>query len=355
GRIKGSVHILGLDTFEHHVYDLARHVGMVLQDPEAQLFASSVGAEVAFAAENLGLPRDQILEQRAWALEIVRLDGLEDRTPSQLSGGQKQRVAIASSLVVKPQIMVLDEPTSQLDPLGSEDVFSVLRQLNEELGLTIVLATHKGEQVACFADRVVVLDQGRIVAQGTPAEVFSQVSLLDRVHIQVPAVTRVEAAIPDCAAAGSLSVTMEESRQRLGRLVTDGMLSVCPDEDRQLLDSKPQERSPERPACIDLERVHYTYPNTETAALDGVSFRVTPGEFVGVIGQNGAGKTTLMKVILGLLRPSEGRVMVDGEDVSTTSPAKLARQIGLCSRIQTLSSLRSRPRRKWPLDPATAA
>lgn len=329
GRVKGSVHVLGVDTFEHHVYDLARHVGMVLQDPEAQLFASSVRSEVAFAAENLGLPYDQIVDQMDWALRTVRLAGLEDRTPSQLSGGQKQRLAIASSLVVRPEIMVLDEPTSQLDPLGSEEVFSVLRTLNEELGLTIVLATHKSEQVACFADRVIVLEQGRLVAQGAPRQVFAQVDLLDRIHVQVPAVTRVESTIPDCASGDGLSVTLEESRARLAGLVAEGKLRVCADRQAHVAGCEAESSRPDQPACVDVQDVRYTYPGTATPALDGVSFHVCPGEFVGVIGQNGAGKTTLVKVILGLLRPSEGRVLVEAEDVAETSPARLARRIGL--------------------------
>lgn len=328
GRLRGSVRVAGLDTFEHHVYDLAQSVGMVLQDPEVQLFASSVGAEVAFAAENLGEPRDRIIERGAWALETVRMEGLEERTPSQLSGGQKQRLVIASSLVVQPQVMVLDEPTSQLDPLGSEEVFSVLRELNENLGLTIVLATHKSEQVATFADRVVVLDEGRIVTQGTPKEVFSRVELLDRIHVQVPAVTRAESKLVDSAQC-ALSVTLEESRLRLADLVANEKLRTCSDRSGYDVAREPDEPRTRQVACIDMRDVSFTYAGTDALALDRVTFRVSPGEFIGVIGQNGAGKTTLMKVILGLLPPSGGRILVDGEDVSETTPARLARRVGL--------------------------
>ncbi|MBL7063408.1 MAG: ATP-binding cassette domain-containing protein [Anaerolineae bacterium] len=359
GRVKGRVRVLGMDTFEHHVYELAQIVGMVLQDPEAQLFTSSVRAEVAFAAENLGMERDEIIERVMWALKTVRLEGLEDRTPAQLSGGQKQRLSVASGLVVQPQLMVLDEPTSQLDPLGTEEVFSVLRTLNEELGLTIVLATHKSERVARFADRVVVLDEGSVVGEGTPAEVFSQVELLDRIHVQVPAVTRVECTISDCVwetlrisenPKGLKAVTLEESRACLSGLLADGSLCVTsssdfgelsravePCESPPQTDHELQVAQPEglpfglaqgKPR-IDVQDVRYAYPGMDVPALDGVSLRVWPGEFVGLIGQNGAGKTTLVKAILGLLRPSDGRVLVDGEDVAQTSPARLARRIGL--------------------------
>jgi energy-coupling factor transporter ATP-binding protein EcfA2 len=329
GRVRGRVKVMGLDTFEQHVYEMAQHVGMVLQDPEAQLFTSSVLSEVAFAAENLGYPRETILERVAWALGVVRLQELERRTPAQLSGGQKQRLSVASGLVVQPQLMVLDEPTSQLDPLGSREVFSVLRTLNKELGLTIVLATHKSEQVAAFADRVVVLAQGRLLGQGTPRQVFGQVDLLDRIHVQVPAVTRVEFTIPDCLSGDGLSTTLAEGRARLNALLAEGKLRVHMERRGHPKDPAAEKRRPDQPACIDVQDIRYTYPRTETPALDGVSFRVYPGEFVGLIGQNGAGKTTLMKIILGLLHPSKGRVLVGAEDVAQTSPARLARRIGL--------------------------
>ncbi len=324
GRIKGQVRVLGMDTFEHPVYELAQHVGIVLQDPEAQLFTSSVRSEVAFAAENLGMDRDEILRRVAWALETVRLSGLEDRPPTHLSGGQKQRLAIAASLVTRPQVLVLDEPTSQLDPLGTEEVFGVLRDLNRELGLTIVLATHKSEQAARYADRIVVLARGRVVAEGTPAKVFSQVELLDRVHVQVPAVTRVEHTLFGGASSAPLSVTLEASRARLTEMLARGRLRAR----RYEPPAEPDRRPVGRPV-IAVDDVRYVYPGTGRPALDGVNLRVWPGEFVGIVGQNGAGKTTLMKIVLGLLRPTSGEVWVNGEDAAQTSPARLARHVGL--------------------------
>ena len=192
GKVRGRTEVMGLDTRRHHVYELAQYVGMVLQDPEAQLFTSNVRSEAAFAAENLGVPREEMIERIEWALEVVRLQEFVKRAPSHLSGGQKQRLAIAAGLVMRPSVLVLDEPTSQLDPIGAQEVFSVLRDLNQDLGMTIVLSTHKSEHAARYADRIVILDQGQIVAQGTPKEVFPQVELLDRIYVQVPAVTRVE-------------------------------------------------------------------------------------------------------------------------------------------------------------------
>lgn len=327
GKLKGQVEVMGVDTFEHHVYEIAQNVGMVLQDPEAQLFSSNVRSEVAFAAENLGMPYDQMVEQVDWALQTVRLAGMGDRTPAQLSGGQKQRLSIASGLVVRPELLVLDEPTSQLDPLGTDEVFSVLKDLNQELGLTIVLATHKAEQVAKFADRVVVLDDGRIVAEGTPQEVFSQVELLDRICVPIPQVTQIDSGLDRESRDKLYSVTLDESLAKYTELLSKNKLSkslTVEFDVRETTDSQGIAIP-----SIRIQDVSFAYPDTEVMALDQVNLEVYPGEFVGVIGQNGAGKSTLMKTILGLLTPSQGKIFLEGEDVAQDTPAKIALKIGL--------------------------
>ena len=328
GKIKGRINVMGLDTFDHHVYDLAQRVGMVLQDPEAQLFTSSVRSEVAFAGENLGIPRPQLIEQVQWALKTVRLEGLDDRVPSQLSGGQKQRLAIASSLVVRPQLIVLDEPTSQLDPLGSQEVFSVLSDLNRELGLTVFIATHKSEEVAAFADRIILLDGGRIATEGRPDEVLAQVELLDRLDVKVPAVTQVEWELRVGSEPDRFSVTLQQSKAKL---------QGCLEDDELVVRERPSIRDDEKfepaqsleKAVIDIKDLSYTYETSAERALDGIDLEIWPGEFVGLVGQNGAGKSTLAKIILGLLHPTKGKVLVGGEDVTTKSAAQLSRQVGL--------------------------
>ncbi|HHY39286.1 MAG TPA: ATP-binding cassette domain-containing protein [Clostridia bacterium] len=188
GSLSGTVEVAGMSTVDHFIDELSEKVGMVLQDPESQLFSATVLTEVAFGAENLGLPREEIRERIDWALEVVRLKGLEHRSPRELSGGQKQRLAIASALVMRPEILVLDEPTSELDPIGTKDVFSTVKRLNREFGITVVMVEHKSEEVAVHADRVVILKSGKIIFQGTPREVFSNPDVVAESKILCPPV-----------------------------------------------------------------------------------------------------------------------------------------------------------------------
>jgi energy-coupling factor transporter ATPase len=189
GSMVGSVKVAGLETTTYKIAELSQKVGMVLQDPETQLFTGSVKSEVAFGAENLGVPKQEIWERLQWALPVVRLGEFMDRTPAALSGGQKQRLAIASVIAMRPEILVLDEPTSQLDPVGSYEVFSVVKELNQVYGMTIIMATHHSEEIAEFADRIVVFEEGRIVADDTPHKIFSQQQLLQRTWIRAPQVS----------------------------------------------------------------------------------------------------------------------------------------------------------------------
>ena len=326
GKMRGVVEVMGLDTRRHHVYELAQHVGMVLQDPEAQLFTSNVRSEVAFAAENLGAPRQEMIERIEWALEVVRLQEFVKRPPSQLSGGQKQRLVIAAGLVMRPSVLVLDEPTSQLDPIGAQEVFSVLRDLNQDLGMTVVISTHKSEHAARYADRIFMLDQGQIVAQGAPVEVFSQVELLDRIYVQVPAVTRVEWDLQGALGKDRFSVLLEDTQASLSNLLDErGVVRHKVDDSRPPAPTPPMTGEPH----IVFKDVSFQYPGTDQKALDGISINVGKGEFVGIVGQNGAGKTTLVKQIVGLLKPTSGQVIVGGKDIAGESVEDMARTVGL--------------------------
>ena len=189
GRIKGDVHIYGLNTKRQPVADLAQRVGIVFQDAETQLFNMSVEAEIAFGLESLGKPPEEIAERVDWALALVGMSGFKDRSPFHLSGGQKQRVAIASILAMTPSILVLDEPTANLDPLGKAEVFTVVRELRRKRGMTIIMVEHESEHIAEFSDRVIVLDHGRVELEGRPARIFSQVDRMREIGLDVPQVS----------------------------------------------------------------------------------------------------------------------------------------------------------------------
>ena len=187
---EGRVLINGVDTAdENRVLDIRRNVGMVFQNPDNQIVANVVEDDVAFAPENLGVAPEEIRRRVDAALKQVGMYELREHAPHLLSGGQKQRVAIAGVIAMEPEIIVLDEPTAMLDPMGREEVISTVTRLCREKGMTVVLITHHMDECV-NADRLVVMSNGHIVADGTPAQVFSQVELMESEGLDVPDTTR---------------------------------------------------------------------------------------------------------------------------------------------------------------------
>lgn len=185
----GKVWVDGLDTCdEEKLFDIRRRVGMVFQNPDNQIVATIVEEDVAFALENMGVPPDEMRERVDNALKSVGMYEYREHSPHQLSGGQKQRVAIAGIIAMRPECIVLDEPTAMLDPKGRKEVLKTIRKLNADFGITIILITHYMEEAA-LADRIVVMDNGEIIMDGVPREVFSNVELMKKVGLDVPQVT----------------------------------------------------------------------------------------------------------------------------------------------------------------------
>ena len=204
GKLEGDIQVTGFRVSEHSIHELARHVGLVFQNPENQLFALFVEKDVAFGLENLGVPRDEIRKRVDWALQMTGIEDLRERAPHELSGGQQQRVAIACVLAMHPDVMVLDEPTSFLDPLGAQKIFEVISELNKELGITVVLVEHRLDLASRYSNHVVVMDKGRVVLDGKPREVFnSETARL--IGVGIPKATR-------------LSQVLEKSGVHLGRV-----------------------------------------------------------------------------------------------------------------------------------------
>jgi energy-coupling factor transporter ATP-binding protein EcfA2 len=189
GGISGSVVVGGQNTLENTVRDMARTVGIVFDNPEFQLSQTTVIEEIALGLENIGVERNEMLRRIEEVLDIVGMTGFEERSPLALSGGQQQRVAIAAALAMYPKVLVLDEPTSNLDPIGKEEVFSVAGRLNKERGMTIVIVEHEVEVIAEYADRIGVMHAGQIKMAGTPQEIFSQVDELAAYGVRPPQVT----------------------------------------------------------------------------------------------------------------------------------------------------------------------
>jgi len=173
GELKGEITVAGLRIAEQPIYEMAKHVGLVFQNPENQLFALSVEKDVAFGLENLGVPREEMRKRVDWALNLTGICDLRERAPHELSGGQQQRVAIASVLAMQPEIIVLDEPTSFLDPLGAKKIFEVIYDLNRKLGITVVLVEHRLDLTARYANHIAIMDDGKIILDGEPRKILS--------------------------------------------------------------------------------------------------------------------------------------------------------------------------------------
>jgi len=173
GELKGEITVAGMDTITHETHEMAKSVGLVFQNPENQLFALSIEKDVAFGLENLGLPREEMRQRVDWALKLTNIHELRERSPHEVSGGQQQRVAIAAVLAMRPEIIVLDEPTSFLDPLSAETIFEVIHELNRKLGITVVLVEHRLDLTAKYADRIIIMDEGKVCFDGNPRKVLS--------------------------------------------------------------------------------------------------------------------------------------------------------------------------------------
>jgi energy-coupling factor transporter ATP-binding protein EcfA2 len=329
GRRRGDVRVVDLDPWDEPLYITAQRCGVLMQDPEVQLFMPTLKAELAFGPANLGVPREEILRRSREALALVRLEGLEEHNPRDLSGGQKQRAALASVLTMQPQVLALDEPTSQLDPLGRWEVGEAIEQLKRTGDLTIVMTTHETEEVLHLADQVLVLEQGETVLQGPPGRVFAQTDRLERAGVKTPALVQIQALLrlngADRPEDAHWSLTVSEVADRIRRAVHEGRLVIHPE-----AVAPPRRPVTDGPVVLEARNLTVEYPGPPpVTALRDVSLTIRQGEFVGIVGQNGSGKSTLVKCFVGLLRPKKGEVLFRGQNLRRFSVGEIARRIGL--------------------------
>lgn len=311
GAYGGRVLIDGLPAESTPISELCCKVGLVFQNPFNQLSGAkdNVYEEVAFGMQNLGVPRAEMHRRTENALKLLDIWQFRDRNPFDLSGGQMQRVAIASILVMEPDIIVLDEPTSQLDPQGSEEVFRTVDKLAHS-GITILMIEQKIEKIAAYCDRILLLHQGHQIAFDTPQKVFSRPDL-EQLGVQAPVFTRICRALGTTLPDGSYPVTVEEAANQLRR--TSALPPV----------SAQQE---ERPDLFEIRNLEFSY-RPGTPVLHGINLQLDARP-TAIIGQNGAGKTTLVKLLKGLLRPTGPSIWFRGEDISHKTVAALAAQVG---------------------------
>jgi energy-coupling factor transporter ATP-binding protein EcfA2 len=271
GEATGSVTVAGMDVRNSPIYEVAEVVGLVQQNPEAQFCTLTVDDEVAFGLENRCLPGDEIRERTTWALGIAGAGHLAGRPLATLSGGEKQKVAVAATMAARPQVLIFDEPTSNLDPTATAEIFRVIEQIRATAGITVLVIEHKVGYLQGFNPRLVQMQNGHIIHDG-PMQAAS---------------SKQQAASPT-----------------------------------PQFPNFPTSQSP----LLETNDLHAGYPGHPV--LHGLSVNVHPGEFVAVMGDNGSGKTTFMHCLLGLIKPDSGSVEVLGQDTRRTAVSRLARQVG---------------------------
>ena len=302
GRLSGALLVDGLNPVSTGPSQMALHVGMVFQDPESQFVLDRVEDEIAFALENAAIPELEMHRRVDDALKRMDIEHLRHRQISTLSGGEQQRVAISAALVLRPSILVLDEPTSQLDPEAANEVMDILARLNRDDGLTIVLAEHRVERVLAWVSQVLLVTSGHVLS-GTPEVVLAQTDL-------VPPVV----ALGKKLGLAPLPLTVSQAHETITAhftAVKTGCFSVS-------------SQSTQR-ALLSLIGVSARYG--DRAVLKDVELSIYPGEIVALMGSNGAGKSTLLKTIVGLVKPTDGEIAVVGKSVVGRDTADICRDV----------------------------
>jgi energy-coupling factor transporter ATP-binding protein EcfA2 len=291
GELHGDIHLFGKPITSMTMTDLSQQVGTILQDPERQIVGSYVLNEVAFGLENLGLPREEILQRVDETLDFLGIAHLRDRETFSTSGGEKQKVALAGVLSMRPRILLLDEPLASLDPMSSHEALKFFRWLADQ-GIAIMIVEHRVEDVlSIHPDSVLYLDNGEQQYYGA---VDGLLQVVDYHHLKLPAPTVLERSIIEPAP------TFEP-----------------------LLKPKPDQAP-----LLSFEDVQFRYSQELPPVLHDINFKVYPGDVIAILGHNGAGKTTLVKHALGLLKPTQGTVLLDGKDTRTITVAQAARTVG---------------------------
>lgn len=316
GDISGNIEVFGESIKDKPIYQIAQNVGLVFQDFEYQLFSTNVELEVAFGPENLALPREEIEKRIKHSLQIVGLTGFENRQPYTLSGGEKQRLAIASILSMKPKIMVLDEPTTDLDPIGRYEIFRSLVELKKD-SMSMLLVEHDAEDIV-DSDKIMILSDGKIVAFDDTKNILKDIKLLESYGIRPLQIPKLFIEIGLDMLPFTAESAYETSGKLLGSLIDNNKYNLLIEKDKNRKYGD---------VVIEIKDLIYAYSKDKNA-LNGINLNIREGEFVAIIGQNGSGKTTLAKHLNGLLKPTSGKVICFGRDTSKTKITELGKDVG---------------------------
>lgn len=318
GKFKGDVQIFGRNTRDFTVAEMAKDVGMVFQDFEAQLFSTNVELEIAFGPENFGVPRDEISRRIDENLKLVGLEHTRNMPPSTLSGGQKQKLAIASVLAMQPRVLVMDEPTTDLDPISKFGVFKIADELRKRDDLTLIVVEHETEE-AIHAGKILLIKEGMPLMYGPAADVLRNVDLMESNGVMPLGITlyfkRMNSA--------DLPLTVEEGFETFQRK----NWKISSERYQKLIEADQARVQAHKEPLITCKGLEHTYPNG-FKALRGMNLEINRGEIVAIVGQNGSGKTTLVKHFNGLFMPTAGEIKVDGKPTREQGVFELGKKVG---------------------------
>ena len=324
GEMRGNVSVLGKSVLDSRPEELSRYIGFVFQNPELQVLMPTVIEELVFGLENMGLGREDIRGRVDEVLEFINFKGRELEDPHTLSSGEKQVLAIASVLALRPRILVLDEPTSMLDHVGTQRILSLIERLKRETNLSLLVVEHRIEWIAEHADKVIIMRDGEFVAEGRPSEIFSSEDLILKTGVRPPQVSEIFYSVvkqrPDLFR-GKIPITLQEALSLLG-----GVSSSPGQASSEVVGDGGK---PCGEVLIEVRDLWFRYGKNLPWVLKGVNLDICRGEFVAIIGHSGAGKTTLVKNFNGLLKPVKGYVRVLGRDTRKSAVSSLARLVGM--------------------------
>jgi len=326
GEIEGKIYIKGADISKYTIGQMAFISGMLFQDPSGQLTCATVEDEIAFGPENKGLPVDTINALVDKYAGYVSMEKLMRRPPQALSGGQQQSVAYASVLAMEPEIYVLDEPTSNLDPLGSDLVFRLMEKVAGDMNKTAIIVEHKLEKIIDLVDRIIVMDKGGVVFNGKPVEVLHHYQELMEIGVVAPQMNQIINLLSDHGLASLSPTTCFEDAVRELKAALPAELPL--DKMKETAAGFTNPPAYNKP-IIEIRDLHFGY-TPEVEVLHGINLDVYEGEFLSIVGQNGSGKTTIVKHFNGLHKPTSGTVRVKGVATSDSTVAKLSQSVGYC-------------------------
>jgi energy-coupling factor transport system ATP-binding protein len=329
GELEGEVFLYGQETRTLSLSKFSVHVGLVMQDPDSQLFNLLVRDEVVWGLENRGVPRAEMRGRFDEVMDFFHIDHLKERITYDLSGGEKQRVVLSSVYVNNPSILLLDNPTSQLDPLGSEYVIQSIKQVLETHE-TVVMVEDKIDELLTHTDRLILLHEGEILLDAPPDEFVNHKDILERVGITPPSILDLSLRLQQSGVKiHSIPLTLEEALP----LYTSLMNGTPKKESNQyhpaVTSPEPSPPTAQHDLAVGVHELNFFYPPPQVVqAIKNVSFGIERKSFVGIIGQNGSGKTTLARCIAGYLQPTEGEVIVGGRNVYHIDIYERARRVG---------------------------